>query len=210
MSEVLIQPLLAGLSTGLFCVATCVPFLAPYLASERRGMAATVRVLGQFLLGRLAGYVLFGAVFGWLGERANFALFNAVSSGALILLSALIAAYALGLLRPGWSWCAAEAAPGARAPFLMGVLLGVNVCPPFLLSLAYVFTLHSAAKGILYFLVFFAATSVYFLPLGFLGPLGRIAEVRGVARLSALAVGVLFAIYGVFALTRGAIVIHGP
>ena len=85
-------------------------------------------------------------------------------------------------------------------PTTLGFLMGINVCPPFLLSLAYVFTLHSMAKGLVYFLVFFCATSLYFVPLLFVGWLGRMKEFRWAARASALAVGILFLVYGILRL----------
>ena len=34
----LLEPLLAGLSTGLFCCFSCVPVLAPVFAAEARGV----------------------------------------------------------------------------------------------------------------------------------------------------------------------------
>ena len=74
--------------------------------------------------------------------------------------------------------------------------MGLNVCPPFLMSAAYVLTLHSLLKGLVYFLLFFCATTVYMVPLLFAGLLGRMAEFRWAARIAALAVGVLFLVYG--------------
>ncbi len=210
MRDVIIEPLLAGLSTGLFCCTTCVPFLAPYLAAEQRTGQALVRVMIEFIGGRLIGYVLFGAVVGILGEWMDDAMFNRVSTISMLLLALVMLLYAAGLARPSWSFCAHTGRLRTRTPLVMGFLMGVNVCPPFLLSIAYVFTLHSAAKGIVYFLVFFAATTLYFLPLFFLGLLGRMTEFRAVARVSAWLVGLLFLGYGLHALARGLPVVHTP
>ena len=56
----------------LFCTTYCLPFIAPYLVAEKRSGRGGGRAdLPQFILGRLGGYVLFGAVFGWLGERLS-------------------------------------------------------------------------------------------------------------------------------------------
>ena len=85
----------------------------------------------------------------------------------------------------------------------MGMLMGVNACPPFLLSLTYVFTLQSVAKGIAYFFMFFIGTTVYFVPMFFLGYLNRIREFQFVGRISAMIVGLIFlgySIYGLFKL----------
>lgn len=198
--DVILEPLLAGFSAGLFCCVSCYPVLAPVFAAEERKAPALVRVWLQFLLGRLAGYVLFGAVIGGLGERFDAAWLTALASVAMMAMALLLASYAVGFWKPSWSVCAAETRRGAVAPLTLGFLTGLNVCPPFLMSVAYVFALHSLLKGIVYFLVFFCATTVYLLPLLFVGLLGRMKEFRLAARISALAVGVLFFIYGIMRL----------
>ena len=208
MHDVIIQPLLAGLSTGLFCSAYCLPVIAPYLVAEHRDAKGTASVLAQFILGRLAGYFLFGALVGFIGERFTGEWFNLFSVASLVLMSVLLVVYGIGLMKPSWSACGAGWLKGRRLPMVMGFLMGLNICPPFLMSVAYVFTLHSMAKGIVYFLVFFSATTLYFLPLFFLGFLGKMNEFRVVARVSAILVGVLFTAYGFFALSRGALVVH--
>ena len=210
MRDIIIQPLLAGLSMGLFCTTSCLPFIAPYLVAERRDAKATAGTLMQFILGRLGGYILFGAVFGYLGERLSGTAFNLFTIVSLVLLSFLLILYAVGLMKPSWSVCGMSSWPRRRIPLLMGFLMGVNICPPFLLSVAYVFTLHSLFKGIVYFLVFFAATTVYFLPLFFLGFLGKLNEFRAVARVSAVLVGLLFTAYGFYAIRRVILVAHSP
>ena len=197
MHDVILEPLLAGLSAGLFCCATCVPVLAPVFAAEHRSAGAIAGVWAQFLFGRLAGYLLFGAAIGWLGERFDEAWFTRISAAAMIVLSLLLISYAVGFRKPSWSLCAAGTRRGQATPLLLGFLMGANACPPFLMSVVYVFTLHSMAKGIVYFFVYFCATSLYFTPLLFVGWLGRMEEFRRAARASAWAVGILFLVYGI-------------
>ena len=196
MHDVILEPLLAGLSAGLFCCATCVPVLAPVFAAEHRSAGANVRLWAQFLFGRLAGYLLIGAAIGWLGERFDAAWYTRISAAAMIVFSLLLISYAVGFRKPAWSFCAAGTRRGQAMPVLLGFLMGANACPPFLMSVAYVFTLHSLAKGLVYFLVFFCATTVYLIPLPFVGLLGRMKEFRWAARASALAVGILYLVYG--------------
>lgn len=200
LHDIMVEPLLAGFSAGLYCCASCVPVLAPVFAAEHRSAGATLRVWLRFLFGRLAGYLLFGAAIGWLGERFDEAWLTRISAAAMIVLSLLLIFYAVGFQKPSWSFCAAGTRRGQATPFLLGFLMGANACPPFLMSIAYVFTLHSMAKGIVYFLVFFCASSVYLIPLLFVGLLGRMKEFRWAARASALAVGVLFLVYGMMKL----------
>ena len=196
MHDVILEPLLAGLSSGLFCCVSCYPVLAPVFAAEPRNGRKTVRTWLQFLLGRLAGYLLFGAAIGWLGERFDEAWFTRISAAAMVVLSLLLISYAVGFRKPSWSPCAAGTRRGRAMPLLLGFLMGANACPPFLMSVAYVFTLHSLAKGLVYFFVFFCATTVYLIPLPFVGLLGRMKEFRWAARASALAVGILYLAYG--------------
>ena len=66
--------------------------------------------------------------------------------------------------------------------------------------LTYVFTLQSMASGIIYFLLFFAATCIYLIPLLFAGWLGRMQEFRTAARFSAFLVGILFLIHAILRL----------
>ena len=210
MRDVILEPLLAGLSTGLFCCATCYPVLLPVFAAERRSARATAAVWIQILLGRLAGYVLFGAAIGWLGERFDAAWFSLASAAGLMATAALLLVYAAGFRKPKGACAADGPRRSAALPALLGFLLGLHVCPPFLMSAAYVFTLHSTAKGIAYFLVFFFATSTHFLPLAFAGVLGRMEEFRRVARASAWLVGTLFLAYGAVVIHRILAEMRGP
>ncbi len=200
MHDVILEPLLAGFSAGLFCCISCYPILAPVFAAENRSPSQTVWTWLQILLGRLAGYMLFGAAIGWLGERYDEAWLSRISTVAMMALSLLLIFYAVGFWKPSWSFCAAGTRRGKAAPAALGFLMGVNACPPFLMSVAYVFTLHSLAKGMLYFFIFFCATTVYLIPLLFVGWLGRMKEFRWAARASALAVGLLFLAYGIVGL----------
>lgn len=210
MRDVILEPLLAGLSMGLFCCVSCYPFLLPVFAAEARSARATLGLWIQFLLGRLAGYLLFGAAIGWLGERFDSIWLSLASAVGMMLMALLLVSYAVGFRRPGWSCCAAGTRRGAAMPALLGLLLGLQACPPFLMSAAYVFTLHSTVKGLVYFFIFFCATSLYFIPLVFVGWLGRMAEFRQVARASALLVGTLFLAYGGIVIQRILTEVRGP
>lgn len=207
MNDVLIQPFLLGLSVGIFCFTYCVPFIAPYLVSEERKLAKNFKVILEFIFGRLGGYVLFGVIFGYLGEKIDNSTINLVLIISLIVLSLLLIFYALGFLKPKLSFCSGKFFR-EKSPLLMGFLMGINICPPFLMSLAYVFTLHSAVKGIIYFIMFFIGTSLYLFPLVFLGFLGKMKEFRLIARISALIVGIVFLVYGIYYISRGVVIFH--
>jgi len=209
IKEVLIQPFLLGLSVGIFCLSYCVPFIAPYLVSEKRKLKKNFKIILEFLLGRLGGSVLFGAIFGYLGEKIISQTADLIFIGVLMLLSLVLIFNALGFLKPKGIFCSAKYTKlRTKTPILIGFLMGINICPPFLMSLAYVFTLHSAIKGIVYFIMFFLGTSLYFLPITFLGQLGKMKEFRLIARIAGLIVGIAFLIYGIYYIGRGIVIFH--
>jgi sulfite exporter TauE/SafE len=203
MTDFIISPLLLGLSTGVYCFVYCIPFIAPIMVSKERRTRENFYVIGKFVLGRLVGYLIFGAVAGYLGGRlagVNFELFTLI---ALAALSLLLILHALGIWQGSRSSCCGFINRHERGiPFFMGMLMGVNACPPFLLSLTYVLTLQSAVKGIVYFFMFFIGTTVYFVPMFFLGYLNRIREFQLVGRISAIAVGLVFLGYSIYGLSR--------
>lgn len=209
MEDFLIQPFLLGISTGIFCFTYCVPFIAPYLVSEERKLAKNFKVILEFIFGRLGGYILFGAIFGYLGERISNQAVNLILIISLMVLSVVLIIYALGFLKPKGIFCSAKYLKfKEKSPILMGFLMGINICPPFLMSLAYVFSLHSAFKGMVYFLMFFLGTTLYFLPVTFLGFLGKMKEFRLIARIAGLIVGLAFLIYGIYYVIRGLTIFH--
>jgi len=207
MKDVLIQPFLLGLSVGVFCFTYCVPFVAPFLIAEKRKLKNSFSFVLKFILGRFGGYVLFGAFFGYLGERINNYTINLILIIALIFLSLILIIYAFGLIKPKFSFCGKKIIKN-KSPLIMGFLMGINICPPFLMSVSYVFTLHSTIKGIIYFIVFFLGTSLYLLPLVFLGLLSKIKEFRIIGRIAALVVGIVFLVYGIYYIFRGTIIFH--
>ena len=82
-------------------------------------------------------------------------------------------------------------------PPVLGFLTGINPCPPFLLATTYVLDGADPLDGVLLFVAFFAGTSLYMLPLAFVGLLSRYEQIREVARLTAIIVGVVFLLMGI-------------
>lgn len=203
MHDVILSPLLAGLSVGISCFTYCIPFIAPYLVSEDRPARANVILLIKFLVGRLVGYVLFGAAVGYLGEHLKSDALHLPIIISMMLLSVLMLLHALGFVHTErYRLCFKRKSWNTSCPWLMGFLMGINICPPFLMSIAYVFTLQSVWRGIIYFLLFFVGTSVYLLPVFFLSFLGRRKEFQLAGRISAVVVGTLFLLYSLFGLMR--------
>lgn len=203
------QPFLLGLASGVTCLAYCAPVLIPLMLGEARGVPRSLLLLGQFLGGRLAGYLLFGFAAWATGrlappgtEHRGLAFGIAYAALALLML-------AYGVFRPP-TVCAGEPR-GVRAllarwpaalPAGLGFLTGVNLCPPFLLAFAGAADSASVWGSLLFFTLFFAGTSVYMVPLSLAGGLRRFQAARAVGRLAAVCVGLYYLYAGVLLIVR--------
>lgn len=192
---------LLGIANGTTCLAVCAPVLVPYLMGEARAAAADFRVLLVFLGGRLAGYLSFALLAWAVGALAQprAASFGLLIALAYVVLGGLMVYY--GLARPRIPCAGSAAARISRwsalagsplLPAVMGLLTGLNVCPPFLLAFTEAAAARTLAGSLLFFLTFFLGTSVFFVPLPLVGGLRRYPAVRTVGRLAAVLVGVYY------------------
>lgn len=195
MVRVVVEGWLLGLSTGPYCLGACAPFMVPYLFAEgRAGWRANLRIIGEFLLGRLLAYLLFGALVGWVSAWLHPHLSQRAAAWALGATAVCMLGYALIKELPRWRPCAwlARRLPMTRLPIVLGFLIGINVCPPFLVAVARLLQLGQLAGGIIFFLGFFAGTTLYTLPLLSLSPLTRHARFQQIGMLAALVVSGYF------------------
>lgn len=204
MTALLAEGFGLGLSTGLYCLGACAPLLVPYLLAEGAGWRAHLWALAQFLAGRLIAYVLFAAAVGALSARLD-PVPPKVVGAALLASGLLLLVYGAVRNAPAIPACVAlgRGLGRARVPFWLGFLVGLNVCPPFVAGLARLVALGEAFSGVLYFVAFFAGTTLYMAPLLPLAPLGRLERLRTVASLASLLSGLWFAVLGVSTLTSG-------
>ncbi len=206
------QGLLLGLANGTLCVAYCAPVLMPYMLGEGRRVRFNFVILGEFLLGRLAGYLLFGVV-AWVTHRLlleKLSRRDLVLGVVYLLLSGLLLSY--GASRPAGE-CAAGRARSliprfltrnpATLPVVLGLLTGLNLCPPFLLAFTGAATSRSLAESSLFFLLFFLGTSVYFVPAPFVGAFTRFGGLRTIGRLAGIIVAVYYLYLGIVLLGGG-------
>ncbi|WP_243683798.1 hypothetical protein [Methanosarcina barkeri] len=57
--ETISQGMLLGLSTGIFCLVTCVPVYVPFVLSEDRKLRRNILAIGEIAMGRLIAYLFF-------------------------------------------------------------------------------------------------------------------------------------------------------
>ncbi len=205
---------LLGLASGTSCLAFCAPVLVPYLVAEGRGAWRSVPLLARFLVGRLLGYLLFGLAAGLAGSMVTRGPRREVGFGlAFLALAALLIWYGFGRSSRPNAGCVADGRtralrrwaarwPGAL-PVLLGLLTGLNLCPPFALAIAGAAERGGAGASVWFFTTFFLGTSVFFVPLPGLGGLRRFQTLRLVARVAGGVVGVYFAYRGLILVQAG-------
>jgi sulfite exporter TauE/SafE len=199
---------LLGLASGPSCLASCGPVLLPALAAQGKGLGGTAGLLSVFLSGRLVGYLSF-SVLAWAAglaapadPRSRALLFGLVD----LSLAGVLVVYALAARR-----CPAAPAPSGLVsiekrvrpwtPAALGLLTGLNICPPFVVAGARAAETRSLPAAAAFFLVFFVGTAIWSLPLVAVGVLRRLAGVAAVARITLLILAAWYAYLGIMALS---------
>lgn len=193
----ILKALALGFSSGIFCLGYCYPVLAPIMLSREQGLFKKTAIsLALFLLGRLTAYIIFGSLVGSLGRYVKgFPLFQRIIIPSLfLLLGLLMILYGTIQNFPRWRLCNISAGYFQKQGFLFiaGFLAGINLCPPFLLALSYTLSLGEIGRGVIFFIFFFLATSVYLLPFLFCPLISRFSSVRTAARFTAVISGAWF------------------
>ncbi|MDD5656817.1 MAG: sulfite exporter TauE/SafE family protein [Elusimicrobia bacterium] len=183
MVSALAQGFWLGLAVGPQCFMSCAPVVVPLLCAEGRpGLGANAAALGRFLAGRLAAYLLLAA--------AAAAAAAALSGAARWLPPAGSAVAGVLLLAYAWrggrrGCCAATGRPALA----LGFLTGAGLCPALLAALTAVLASDGPGRGALFFAAFFAATSLYLLPVLGVWPWLSSPRVRLAGRLGLAAAG---------------------
>jgi sulfite exporter TauE/SafE len=203
-STLLVQGFLLGLALSPTCLGVCLPLLAPYFGAEVRNPKENLLAFLWFLAGRFLGYTAVGLAAGWVGQYVFVAgpLSHWLQGGVLLATGTLLLAYALVTSFPQWSWCQAlhHRNLDRQTPLVLGLLTGLNICPPFLAALAEAGVSGGPLAGALVLSSFFAGTSLILLPLPVIGWFGRSPAVQIAGRLAAGLAGVWFLVQGILLL----------
>jgi len=189
-----------GLTTGPMCFTMCMPMLISVtLGGEKLQNNRIWIFIGKFAAGRFVAYLGFGILVSLLGKYLG-SVSHQISATATVVLSIILIGYGLGLKLPHVGLCkiANRSSEHPHFPTLLGFLTGLNICPPFLLAISY--TLQRTVSpmfGILFFMSFFVATSLYLLPLGIIGYFPRRDRLLLFGKIAAVGVGLIFFVRGV-------------
>ncbi|UWZ82660.1 sulfite exporter TauE/SafE family protein [Occallatibacter riparius] len=200
-----------GIASGPVCLAACGPVLVPTLLAGNRGIRPAANYLTVFLAARLTGYLLFAAIAWQLG-----ALISISVAARLTLTAAVYTLLAVVLLWYAWSShfapvhaCAAsklvqigDPAPQRVAgriagPAALGLLTGLNLCPPFIAAGIRAAQSASMLQALAFFALFFLGTSVWFIPFTAIGCVARNEAVVTVARITMALVALYYLFLGI-------------
>jgi sulfite exporter TauE/SafE len=198
---------LLGLSTGAVCLSYCGPVLIPFMMGEGRSVAGNSVTVGLFLGGRLLAYTLVGLAAGLVGTTLlQPSSLKSVFFGILyIILAISMIAYGFYRFR---EICLGQKVSikshTGRWPHLVpvagGFATGLNICPPFLLALAGAVDSGHVSSSLIFFLMFFLGTSVFFIPMPFIGFFRKQHVLRVVGKFASLLAGFIFLYKGIIIL----------
>jgi cytochrome c biogenesis protein CcdA len=80
---------------------------------------------------------------------------------------------------------------------VLGLLTGLNLCPPFAAAITGAAETASVQNALVYFWIFFVGTAIYFLPLVLISPLTRMEPFRQIARVCMILAGIWLVLEGI-------------
>ncbi|MBT5420139.1 MAG: sulfite exporter TauE/SafE family protein [Candidatus Cloacimonetes bacterium] len=197
MIKTLVEGVILGLTTGTACLVTCSPIYLPYLISEDRKLSKSIIAVLEISAGRFVSYLAFGAIAGYTGAQiasVNRELFTSI---AYILLSAYLVLSAVRTNKKAKSCHVPKMARFTQSGIILGILTGINFCPSFLIALSKAVDLGGAFSGMMLFLGFFFGTSIFLLPLAFIGQISKVSKMKMVAQYASILVAIWFTFSGV-------------
>lgn len=211
----LYDALALGLASGPACLAACGPVLVPSLLAGPSGILPNLRAVAVFLSTRLIGYLLF-AVVAWQAGALTSMLVKPHPHlvGLVYLVTAVVLAwYAYAAKRKCAGACStpklvtivgmdtkepAGMKSGVAGVAMLGFLTGLNFCPPFVVAGIRAAQLGSLTGALVFFGIFFAGTSIWFVPFAGLGCVVRNVALITVARVTMALVAFYYAVLGLY------------
>lgn len=173
------NPYLTAFASGLLyglvaCTATCLPYLASYIAGTGADFRKSVATTLTFNTGRIIAYTLIGALIGgfsglihFLAEDSAISAFQAYSTIAFSIVTIIIGA---SLLYKNRKPC--EVNPSQVKPkkgfagkldvgaFTLGLSRGLVLCPPLLALLLYSIPFAAPVDTVLFAVLFGVGTAI--------------------------------------------------
>lgn len=157
-----------GLALGTSCLITCIPIFLPVIMQKKQSMKKGVKAVLFFSSGRFISYAAFGAISGLIGAGVSKHVTNKhyIVSVSYLLIAIYLIYSAVIRGKEEKGQCPSRLLTSAAGhPVILGMLTGINICPPFLAAVTRSFGRGNVVDGILLFTGFFWGTTVYLLPM---------------------------------------------
>lgn len=200
MHNYIIESLLLGLSVGPVCLAYCSPIVVPLLStSQSPKLSVGSLTLFTFLTGRYLGYMLTAMAVGIVGNNIHHYVDGMAFAIISIVLGLVLLFFSIQKNFPQTKFCRILKRGNSQTLFLtlLGLLTGLNFCPPFLAAIVGATSTGTVAGSMIYFSAFFIGTVVFFPAMVLLGLLSRIESVRIVANICLMISGFWFVLKGI-------------
>jgi hypothetical protein len=203
------EALILGLSSGSACLVTCGMVMFPYLMSGSAGRKRIAADVSLFLLTRFLIY-LFLATLSWYFGQVIFSkpLIRNIIPGILyIVLAVMLVWYSIS--KNQTKDCPAKIVTTINnkrlVPIFLGIVNSLGFCPALLIILTKGATQGSLIQSYFAFLAFFTGSSIWFLPLPFVGKIRKKELLRTIGILATGLAGIIFMIKGLTNLIGGLI-----
>lgn len=188
-----LEGLILGISNGPTCLTVCLPAIVPFLLAEGKNISSSTFFLIKFMIGRLIGYLIF-AVLAWVASSliltAN-SVYRELIFGIAYLLSAILM-LTHSLYTPKKKSCSLNVTKGFVTKHLKnfpsilivsyGLLTGISLCPPFLAVFTEAVNSGALLGSIKFFILFFIGTSIFFIPIPFIGALQKFKSIKHIGK----------------------------
>jgi hypothetical protein len=196
-----------GLSIGSACLVTCGMVMFPYFMAGSAGIRRITADLSIFLLVRLIVYFILASVAWYFGQKVfTTGFLSKYLPGALYIIFAGL------LIRYSMTKTSKKACPAGLVskidnkkliPVLLGIVNSVGLCPALLLVLTTGATKDSITQSWLVFLAFFAGSSLWFLPVPFIGRIRKKQVVETIGIFATGIAGIIYMIKGITIIIGG-------
>jgi len=187
-----------GISGGASCLIYCMPILFPFLMNKGQGVRKNFWSLILFFGGRLIGYLLFGMAAWAIGSviLESEPQKSYITGSTYIFISIMLL---LEFFRE--KRCLAKKVGkfneklqkyGYLFPLILGLATGLNLCPTFFLVFTEAASLNSMLESVSFFFFFFLGTTLYFIPVPFIGVLAKKEELKIVGNFLIVMIGVYY------------------
>jgi sulfite exporter TauE/SafE len=158
----------------------------------QRSLPKNIFAICELSAGRFLAYLTVGAAAGMLSKHLYIEGKELLTAAGYFLFSIFLLITVFRTHKRDQCCSTARGTGVFDRPLLLGILTGVNICPPFLLALTKAYHGSGPVAGMLLFAAFFVGTTLFLLPISAFGLLGGQKIFRSVARWGAIAVSVWF------------------